>query len=110
MSTLHGKNDPEKKELGIIIPDEIRKALEKAPIPEKQRKEIAISIASYFQGPIPPPSLLKEYDDVVQNGAERIFAGYESQRNHRQALERHAIHEQLSQSKRGKYLVSSSLF
>lgn len=101
MSTPPSKNEPQKK-ASLLIPEEIRKALESAPIPEKQRKEIAVSIASYFQGPLPPPSLLREYNEVVRDGAERIFQKFESQSAHRQEMERMVIAEQLNQSRRGQ--------
>ena len=32
-----------------------------------------------FSGPLPPPSMLAEYNNVVQNGAERIMVMAEKQ-------------------------------
>lgn len=43
--------------------------------------------AHRFQGPLPPPEILAGYDQVVDGGAERIFAMAESQQAHRQRLE-----------------------
>jgi uncharacterized membrane protein len=104
MSTLPASNDSSSKEpTPNLLPDEIKKALDKAPIPERQRQEIAVSIASYFQGPLPPPSLLRQYNDIVPNGAERIFKRFESQGEHRQFLERTAVTTQLRQSGRGQW-------
>lgn len=94
-----GKGQP----VPVQLPDEIKEALDKASIPEKSRKEIAVSIASYFQGPLPPPSLLKQYNEIVGNGAERIFKRFEIQSEHRQFLERTAVTVQLRQSGRGQW-------
>ena len=30
-------------------------------------------IASQWQGPLPPPSVLKDFDLIIENGAERIM-------------------------------------
>jgi len=39
-----------------------------------------------YQGPIPPPSLLQEYDAVVPGSAERILAMAERQSAHRDKI------------------------
>ena len=40
-----------------------------------------------FQGPIPPPQLLREYNEVIPNGADRIVKMAETQSAHRIELE-----------------------
>ena len=40
-----------------------------------------------FYGPIPPPSILGDYNDVVENGAERIMRAWESETAHRRTIE-----------------------
>jgi uncharacterized membrane protein len=47
--------------------------------------------ASEYAGPIPPPAMLREFNEIVPNGAERIFKMAESQAQHRQSLESHVI-------------------
>lgn len=44
-----------------------------------------------YQGPIPPPELLFQYDQLIDNGAERIFAQFEAQSEHRRNLERTVV-------------------
>lgn len=44
-----------------------------------------------FSGPLPPPSMLAEYNDVINSGAERIMAMAEKQQQHRQALETRVV-------------------
>lgn len=43
--------------------------------------------AEFFAGPIPPPSYLARYNDVVPNGADRIISMAERQSAHRESLE-----------------------
>lgn len=40
-----------------------------------------------FQGPIPPPQLLREYNEIIPNGADRIVKMAEAQSAHRIELE-----------------------
>jgi uncharacterized membrane protein len=40
-----------------------------------------------FQGPIPPPELLRAYNEIVPDGANRILLMAENQSNHRIDLE-----------------------
>ena len=89
------------------LPEELEIALQE--IPEEKRAKvlqaflgISIQRSSTFSGPLPPPALLKEYSDTVDNGAERIFQMTEKQSAHRMQLEDHAIREELEQSRRGQ--------
>jgi len=54
-----------------------------------------------FSGPIPPPSLLAKYNDVIPNGAERILAMAERQSAHRESLESKVVDGNLAIQKRG---------
>ena len=42
-------------------------------------------------GPIPPPSMLERYNQVIPNGADRLMSMAERQADHRQALEKIVI-------------------
>jgi len=46
---------------------------------------------SSFSGPIPPPELLAQYDQIIPDGANRLLIMAEKQSNHRQHLEKWAI-------------------
>lgn len=93
----------------ILIPEELKPILADPDIPKDKKAKIiraalGISIrkASSFSGPIPPPELLKGYNEVVKDGAERIVTMAEKQSNHRMKLEDHAIREELKQSRLGQ--------
>ncbi|HTW62872.1 MAG TPA: DUF2335 domain-containing protein [Terracidiphilus sp.] len=45
----------------------------------------------FFSGPVPPPSLLARYNEVVPDGAERILAMAERQSKHREILEAQVV-------------------
>lgn len=89
------------------LPEELENALQ--DISDENREKIlqaflgfSIQKLSAFSGPLPPPSILKEYSEIVENGAERIFQLTEKQSKHRMQLEDHAIREELEQSRRGQ--------
>ena len=42
-------------------------------------------------GPLPPPEMLRRYDEIVPGAAERILAMAEQLANHRQALQRQEL-------------------
>jgi len=54
---------------------------------EKQPSIIQQSVAAAFQGSLPLPSHLREYNEIVPGAAERILAMAEKQSVHRRDLE-----------------------
>src|SRR4030095_4782065 len=50
-----------------------------------------IITAAKFEGPLPHPDLLEKYETIVPGGAERIFARFEKQSDHRMQLEANVI-------------------
>ncbi len=44
-------------------------------------------ISAIYSGPIPPPDLFRQYDEVLPGAAERILAMAERQSEHRQKME-----------------------
>lgn len=93
----------------LVIPDELKTVLSDPGLSEEKKKIILRAIvttsvrkASSFSGPVPPPEILKGYNEVLQNGAERILMMAEKQSNHRMQLEDHAIKEELKQSRLGQ--------
>jgi uncharacterized membrane protein len=82
---------------------EENKGFETASIPDKSEPIpsypdtrgifIATKSSYVFSGPIPPPEILKGYNEVVKDGAERIIVMAEKQSDHRMQLENHAVRE-----------------
>jgi uncharacterized membrane protein len=57
-----------------------------------------------FSGPLPPPEALERYNQIVPGAAERIIVMAESQHSHRQGLEKHVIHSNVSAQRLGTVL------
>ena len=55
---------------------------------ELEDSEQQEAIAAAFSGPLPPPGILHAYDEVVQEGAERIMSMAEDEQDHRHEIER----------------------
>jgi uncharacterized membrane protein len=45
---------------------------------------------SSWQGPIPPPDVLRAYNEIIPNGAERLFSQFENETKHRRKMETRA--------------------
>ena len=87
------------------LPEEVQSIL--LALPEAQRATVQAILVSVlyhqpWQGPLPPPEVLKAYNDAFPNGAERIFAEVQRQARHRIEMERTVIPEQQRQSRRGQ--------
>lgn len=103
--TSENKPDKELIHSDNVIPDEVEAMLE--GLPEAQQKAvkailIGVSHQSIWRGPLPPPEVLKQYNEAFPNGAERIFKEAQKQTDHRISLEKHAIPENLRQSAKGQ--------
>ncbi len=59
-------------------------------------------IAKYHSGPLPTPEDLRQYNDVVTDGANRIMVMAEKQSAHRIDIESVVIRSQQTQSGRGQ--------
>lgn len=93
----------------ISLPEDFKTILTDPEIPNHKKEKIikaligvTIREASSFSGPIPPPEILRGYNEIVSNGAERIMAMAEKQSNHRMQLEDLVIREELRQSRVGQ--------
>jgi uncharacterized membrane protein len=57
-----------------------------------------------FSGPLPPPDVLRKFDEIVPGAAERIIKMAEQQFAHRTELEKKVITSDIAQSSRGQIL------
>ena len=56
---------------------------------------------SAFAGPIPPPDILAQYNQVIPDGAERIMVMAERQSAHREYLERSVVEANIKSQRQG---------
>ncbi len=87
------------------LPEEIDLLLK--DLPETQQNAVravltGMACLCLWQGPLPPPGLLKAYNEAIPNGAERILTEVQRQCRHRMDLENRLIPEQQLQSRRGQ--------
>lgn len=57
----------------------------------KQVKRVVTEVMSEFSGPMPPPSILKGYEEILPGAADRILSMAERQSEHRQQMEKEMI-------------------
>lgn len=88
------------------LPSELTKVIEEVSDEEQRVKlkaALALSIKStHYRGPIPNPEMLRDYNNVIENGGERIVVQFEEQSRHRREIEKIVIKSQSSESKRGQ--------
>ncbi|MFW6275566.1 MAG: DUF2335 domain-containing protein, partial [bacterium] len=63
---------------------------------------VEIEHQEHHSGPLPHPRTLKEYNSIIENGAERIVTVFEKQSDHRMQLEKKVITSQTTQSLLGQ--------
>lgn len=68
--------------------------------PQQGQQPMHVSAAA-FSGPLPPPSLLQQYNTVIPNAAERILRMAEQEGEHRHYIEKRLVDAQASQLKLG---------
>lgn len=89
----------------INLPDEFVTIINK--VPAKQRKEVTESLVAIFSqysysGPIPPPEMLKQYDDIYPGLSKEIIDNSFSQTKHRHELEKTALPYEIKRMERGQ--------
>lgn len=72
----------------------------------KPNQTVAVSAQSW-NGPLPPPAALEQFNIVVPGGAERIFRMAEQEQQHRIAQEAIGLKSAISEAKRGQLLGAS---
>lgn len=68
----------------------------------QQPRQIERIQTQQWAGPLPPPAILDQFNDVVENGAERIVAAWEGETKHRHKLEERDLNWSIFDSVLGK--------
>lgn len=58
--------------------------------PPAYKSQVSSERIMAWNTPVPPAAYFQEFDDVIENGAERLFASYEGETEHRRLMERRA--------------------
>jgi uncharacterized membrane protein len=72
---------------------------------QKQQSGVVQLQAASFSGPLPLPSLLAQYNEIIPNGAERIMIMAERQSAHRERLEARVVDGNVANQTRGSYFA-----
>ena len=54
-----------------------------------------------YEGPLPPPQLIEDYEHILPGAAERIFQRFEKQSDHRMSMEKTALGSDVFNSRAG---------
>lgn len=73
------------------------------PAQKINQSQTAKVIQHQFSGPIPPPEILQQYDQVISGAAERILAVAEKDAEHQREIEKSAIQFASREVKRGQW-------
>lgn len=76
------------------------------PKPDQGRQLLSVQVETTssrsFSGPVPPPEVLRDYNNVTPGLADRIVHMAESEQQHRHSLQSEALHGNISEVKRGQ--------
>lgn len=70
---------------------------------KNSNNQIARLTHQQFSGPIPPPSILEDYDRIIPGAANRILEMAEKDSLHQRKMEETALTEAIRESKRGQH-------
>jgi uncharacterized membrane protein len=99
-----GKISSEDRELVELVKQSEPNLAKKLKDIEIVRFTRIISSVSYYNGPLPPPNLLREFNQIIPNGAERIIKQFEEQSFYRREFEKLVIRSQQTRSNIGQWL------
>jgi uncharacterized membrane protein len=69
---------------------------------------VLVERGAYWRGPLPPPSVIEEFRQLVPDAPERIFRQWEGESEHRRSYERTALEASIRRDLIGQ--VSATLF
>lgn len=76
------------------------------PAASSQPKTDNQIVSAQWAGPLPPPNVLNGFNDVVENGAERVFNMAEKEQEHRISYERAELEATRRDFRRGQVMGS----
>jgi len=96
-------------EIPEVEAEEIGRVLEMVPPQSRGQLVAVLSKVTAHRGPLPPPGMLAEYDQVLPGLAERIVRLPEKEQEHRHAMVDRALGREIKLKERGQLLGFVSL-
>lgn len=93
------------KTLEKSSPANAPKFIDGTAISQNQGGQPAITSLTAFSGPTPPPNFLEQYEKLVPGSAQRFLDEPHLEAEHRRALEKFMVNEQINLSKRGQLMA-----
>lgn len=89
IETALDSNDIDELNGDIIEPEEVVEILDKSDIADDDKLKIMKCVTSveHFSGPIPHPSIIAGYEQILPGSADRILKMAETQIQHRHSIE-----------------------
>ena len=79
-----------------------KQVVKQTATPSSESNQVTLQLSGRFSGPLPPPSLLQEYENILPGMAERLVATFEKEANHRHTVELTGLNAAINQVKRGQ--------
>lgn len=94
-----------KPETAVEVIDKVEPLIRS--LPQEKRTALRQIITSIqFQGPLPPPAMMEDYDRIIPNGANRLVVLSEKQTAHRIAMEEILVTGRVIVTKRGQLFAT----
>ncbi|MEQ1674351.1 MAG: DUF2335 domain-containing protein [Candidatus Nitrotoga sp.] len=84
-------------------PQRVKPNQRQETVPQPQ----AVAVSRQWSGPLPPPEALARFNEIVPNGAERVFKMAEAEQAHRISSENTGLVASIAEAKRGQLLGAS---
>lgn len=75
-------------------------------LPQEKRVLIRQIIAQHYQGPLPPPAMMEDYDRIIPDGANRLMNLLEQQTSHRIAMEEKLVSGNILVTRTGQLIAA----
>ncbi|MBY6239737.1 DUF2335 domain-containing protein [Methylosinus sp. Sm6] len=62
-------------------------------------------VSAKWVGPLPPPAVLREFEDLLPGGAERLFDQFEKEAEHRRSCEKKQLDAAIADTRLGQFLA-----
>lgn len=100
-----GKSSTPDDQLDLPIEAAVEQALRDV-VPQRQLRDVSqrvtqVLVQENFSGPLPHPKHLREYNDIIPNGAERILAMAERVLDHNIASGKRSLDAEIADRKTG---------